>query len=276
MIVPARNRLIAVLCFVQLAVASCAPGGYLKPGSIEELNLGDVVPDIPSGKDLLLKGKLRIDLPDFRLRGVVRLVFSDRGNLRMDFHHSSIMGAYEEDFSLLIRGEEFYIFDRKRDRLYEGERALEIVNGKSVVDIREDDLLYILLVKGFKSTDLENPRYLTNGSEWLIRAVFRGRDIELGGSKIGRVDFLNQCLENRCYNVRYGDYRRFESGFYPFFIKVSESRGEARASLELKELDVVEHDPGYFSLRSMLFSLGEKRCTAGLACCASLPAVNLF
>lgn len=248
------NRSALLLCTMLLLVISCATTGAYRQGSFDELHLDGAVLHIPPGKDLLLEGRLRVDLHDSRFRGAARFVVSNRGELRVDFHHSSMMGAYEEDFSLLILSNEIYAFDRKRGRLYRGEQALELLGREPGVKIEKDDILYLLLLKGFEENDMSQHRFLVHGPEWLLIASFKGRDVELGGSKRGIVEFFNQCFESLCYKASYSDYRRLDSAFYPFDLRVSLGNENGRAALKVKEARFIEHDEAQFDLENLLFS----------------------
>jgi len=249
-----KKKFRAFLCTVVIILTSCSKSGSLKVTGLEEYyNNRQSIP-VPADSDFVVTGRMKIESVDARLRGAVRLVVSGGGELRMDFRHSSLMGAYEEDFSLLITPRIFYIYDRKRDRLYEGKSALNLINERLSFSVEPDDILYLLLFKRMEEGDIGSPRYMTDGSRWVLDAVFRGRHIQVGGDRIGEVGFFKQCFGRRCYTARYGDYRKLIWGSYPFYLNFSDDRNDIRVTLEVKKVSLVEHDPREFDVKGMLFS----------------------
>ena len=55
-------------------------------------------------ESLHIRGRVRIDLPRYRVRGLCTIRSLPGGDLRIDFHHSSLFGSYREDATVFVRG----------------------------------------------------------------------------------------------------------------------------------------------------------------------------
>ena len=107
---PSRSFLffIAVALFV---FYSCAPRVTGHRSHVEFQSRFHVIVNIPPDGDVSIRGRLRAELPKYRVKGILQIYCSREGSIRIDFHHSSLMGAYEENYTLLISEGTIYLYE---------------------------------------------------------------------------------------------------------------------------------------------------------------------
>ena len=125
-----------------------------------------------------LTGKVRIELPRYRLRGLCRIVHAEGGRLRIDFEHSSLFGAIERRFTIFA-GDDLAILDADDGSWVAGDSALAAVAEALGDRVSADEILYALLLASPRCAEMDDPHLTRRGSELVLRGSWRGRLIEL-------------------------------------------------------------------------------------------------
>jgi len=235
-----------------LASNSCVPG---KSVSRRELESGPVVPftvKIPQGHDIFLRGRLRAELPRYRVKGILQVYCSAEGSIRLDFHYSGLMGAHEEEYTILISEGKIYMFDRMRETLYREREVLEIFSDALDMDVYVDDIPRVLLFRGLDSEIIYTDTIQGRGGRWKIEGEFRGRKLAITGSRY--IESIEQCDSRKCYVSKYIRYRGVEELIYPFYIILARKPGTEKVTFEVSDGDIVKHDKRRFTLDGIIFS----------------------
>jgi hypothetical protein len=194
---------------------------------VEEWPLAEMRPPA-----LTAVGRIRIDLPRYRIRGICRVEYDGEDAMSIDFKHSSLFGAYEEDALILLRGDELVIMDRERNRTFDTDSSVAIIARGVGFDIQADDLLYALLFALPACPEIEGPEYSADGAGWSLAGVWRGRSIELEGSDGGAVEAFSFCPidKNNCYRMSY----KYDSdSVYPERIVLVRRGGRERITFDI-------------------------------------------
>ncbi len=226
---------------------SCAAPGPRRGGVPCDERFDEIVlfPAMP-GEALEIVGKLRIDLPRYRIRGLARIVYVPADHTaRIDFRHSSLFGAIEEDVTLLV-GDSLIIRDHTGGRRWGNDSSLALVKQETGCEIAPDDILAALLFKLPRCAELESAEVLWDGGDWRLKADWRGRRVELrGNAGRGFTDF-KECFSGDagCYTVTYGE-RTGEFVFsYPRWIRLRMEGGQERITFELVDIKSITMTPG--------------------------------
>ncbi len=228
--------------------ASCTSG---KSGYIS-LSCEDEFPALfsrcASCEGLNITGKVRIDLPKYRVRGVFKVWYAPEGNLRIDFHHSSLFGAVREDASIFIAGGAISIFDRERGRFFGHDSALALIGNNFVFDIYYNDLLAALLLEPPDCEGLDSMSFNGRRGEWILEGLWRDRPVRVTGERDRGVSEFRICREaaSGCYVIRYfydGEGRR-----YPERIVLTRQYGAEKVSIDITEVSEESFAPQVFDL----------------------------
>jgi len=159
---------------------------------------------------------------------------SDDGALRIDFHHSSLFGAIEEDATLVVR-DSLVIYDGDGRRVLGADSSLAMLRECVGAAIEPEDIRYVLLLDSPPCRELEGPACTRKGSKWRLEALWRGRRVEWDGNDLSGVTGMRQRFpggEPR-YTVEYEYGKGAPAGAFPKRIRlVKEGSGE-RAVLEV-------------------------------------------
>lgn len=177
-------------------------------------------------------GRIKIDLPKYRIRGICRIEFDGRDLLTIDFKHSSLFGAYEEDAHIRLRNGELTIVDRERNRWFDNDSSLAIISRGVGFDVYADDLLYALLLAFPECSEIVEPELWTGGERWHLVGGWRGRRIELRGRGGQEVESFSFCPQSgtSCYTM---SYRYDDSSGYPNRIGMVRDGGRERITFDI-------------------------------------------
>jgi hypothetical protein len=204
-------------------------------------------PAVP-GEALEIVGKLRIDLSRYRIRGLARIVYVPVENTaRIDFRHSSLFGAVEEDVTLLI-GDSLVIEDRTGGRYIGNDSSLALVKQETGCDVAPDDILAALLFELPRCAEMESAAVVREGDDWRLRGDWRGRRLELRGNAGDGIVEFKECYAGHagCYTVTYGE-RTTESALsYPRWIRLRREGAQERITFDLVDIKVITVTPGMF------------------------------
>ncbi len=222
---------IAAAILMESCAASRAGVKNLDPARMEAA----ARPAAAADRRTIITGKVKIDFPEYRIRGSCRIVNEPGGAVRIDFIHSSLFGSYREDATLHIGGEGIILEDHERDNVWTADSTLDLMRRISGFDLRPDDLLFVLLLAVPESTG-EGSIRARGGNETLGAAgTWRGRDIELSRDESHGTQLFRQCAKDisLCYTARYAynDGRR-----YPSRIVLERDPGGERISLTVSDV----------------------------------------
>jgi len=201
-----------------------------------------------------LVGKVRLDLPRYRLRGLCRILASRDGMLRIDFRHSSLFGAVSEDVTM-IAGTSLAIIDREDGGIIDGDSSLALLRQSAGAEVEPDDLLYALLLAVPRCADMRMPAVAESDSRWSVKALWRDRRIEIEGKRGEGPRRFRQCFgdEARCFVARYDRYDPDSGLLYPRRIRLSRDGGTERITLELTDIKLVMTSPDMFDIEVVEF-----------------------
>ena len=184
------------------------------------------------GQHVSIVGRAKIVLPKYRVRGICRIRLEPSGVLVIDFEHSSLFGAYREDATIMLEGDELFIVDRERGRMYDNDASLSMLGSELAFELFTDDIRYALLFAVPDCTAIEGLVADSNGGRWRLTGEWRGRNIEMEGRDGCRPDRLTLCAKDKsnCYIIRY---KHTRDGIYPRGLEMVKEGGEERIYLEI-------------------------------------------
>ncbi len=239
---PGRSALCACVA-AALAAGSCAFAGRREapiPCADEHLAC---LPFGASAPGCELAGRVRIDLPRYRFRGLCRILHGEGGRLRIDFEHSSLFGAVERHLTILA-GESLVIHDNGEGSYLAGDSALAAVAGELGARIEPDDILYALLLAFPGCAGISEPSLERRGGDLDLKGLWRGREIVLRCSEREGVRRFEQRFPSsgRRFIIEYEGVLEAGEWRYPRRIRLSREGGPERVSIDLIEIKSVTPD----------------------------------
>ena len=221
------------------------------------LPCGDALPELFSKgrgeRHLHIRGRLRIDLPKYRVRGLCTIRSTPGGDIRIDFHHSSLFGAYREDATIFLRDGELGILDRGRGLFFGNDSTLALLRDNIGCEVFPEDIQLLLLLGTFACTEIGSPDVRFSGSDWSLSGVWRGRNVEIEGHGDGGPARLRYCWnhDTLCYTVSY-EYLDETPAAYPSGITVVREYGSERLVLNVRDVKLAEVGEAVFELYDSL------------------------
>jgi hypothetical protein len=187
---------------------------------------------------LHIRGRVRIDLPRYRVRGLCTIQSTPVGDLRLDFHHSSLFGAYREDATIYLRNGMLGILDRERGVFFENDSTISMLRDHLEFNILPDDIAHLLLLACPDCAEIDSLRIGSGKDGWRFSGLWRGRRIEVEGRDDGEPTRFRQCVnkDSSCYVVSYEYGRDMAPERYPTRITVSREYGSERLSLVVRDV----------------------------------------
>ncbi len=181
-----------------------------------------------------------MELPQYRIRGLCRILYSPDKLLRIDFRHSSLFGALREDVTVLV-GDSLVIYDREEGRYFTGDSSLAVLRRGIGERIEPDDIFYALLLAIPACSELEGREIIEFGSRWELRARWRDRNIMIRGERGKGPREFEQCFagRGRCYLIRYDSYDSVSGAVYPGRMRLERNSGRERIDFELTDIKEV-------------------------------------
>jgi hypothetical protein len=195
-------------------------------------------------------GKLRLDLSRYRIRGLVKIAYSPaEGEARIDFRHSSLFGAIEEDVTILA-GDSLAIYDRVSGRYLGNDSSLALVREATGGEIAPDDILIAMGLASPRCAEMGSISATRSSETWRLRGGWRDRRIEMRGEAgRGTLEF-KQCFAGGagCYTITYGKPVVSSDVAYPSWVRLRREGGSETATFELIELKSVTIPPAMFEV----------------------------
>lgn len=233
---PRSSLAIGLLCVA--ITESCATFGPPRAPVPCDERFEALLPAIHAGEGLEIVGRMRMDLGQYRVRGLLRIIYSPGENAaRIDFRSSSLFGAIEEDLTLLV-GDGLILYDRERGRYFGNDSSLALVEGGIGERITPEDILGVLLFALPRCGDLRSAAIEYSRAGWELKGVWRDRPIEMRGEQGAGVKELKLRLPGgkSRYIVRYGDAVKVRSVRYPAWVRLSREKKDGKAAFELTEI----------------------------------------
>lgn len=232
----AAARWIAVAA---IAIApSCASLGPRRAAAPCDERFDALLAPVKAGDGIEVVGKIRVELPRYRIRGIARIAYSPgEGAARIDFRHSSLFGAVEEDVTLLV-GDSLVIYGGESGSYIGNDSSLALVRQETGCEIVPDDILAALLFAPPRCTGMESAAAERGGAEWRLQALWRGRRIEMRGEDERGIAEFKQCFDGDagCYTMTYGEPAVAAGLSYPRWIRLKREGGPERISFELVDI----------------------------------------
>lgn len=205
------------------------------------------------GNSLHIRATVRVDLPQYRVRGPCTIRSTPAGDLRIDFHHSSLFGAYREDATIFIRHGKIAILDRERDAFFGNDSTLCILRDRLDFNVVPGDIANVLLIEHPACPEISSARLHEDADSWRLTGMWRGRHIEIDGNRSGGPTRIRQCVRDvrSCYVITY-EYDGGVEGEYPSRITVSRENGAARLSLVVRDIERQDFGDEMFDLLDSL------------------------
>jgi hypothetical protein len=181
------------------------------------------------------------------------MTYSPEGMLRIDFHHSSLFGALQEDATLVIR-DSLIIYDRETRRLFGADSSLAMLRGSVGAQIVPDDIIDALLLSVPLCRDLESPRYTKSGKGWKLEALWRGRRVEWVGDEETGLRTQRHCFAGGkpCYVIDY-TYGAAAGGMnYPKRIRLMREGGSESIAMEISDIEKIAPDRSAFDVEGVV------------------------
>jgi hypothetical protein len=232
---------------VALAASSCAfSGRRAVPIPCNDAHLA-FLPFGGPAPGCEITGKVRIELPRYRFRGLCRILHDSSGKLRIDFEHSSLFGAIRERVTL-ISGDSLTIYDHGSGTIIAGDSALAVAAGGLGAPIRPDDVLYALLLAAPRCSEMTAPTLERRVGGITLRGAWRGRDVELRCAEEAGACLFKQCFASagRCFILKYEGRLAAGGSYYPQRIRLFREDGPERISMEVVAVKVLEPNPMEF------------------------------
>ncbi len=201
---------------------------------------------------LNIRGRVRIDLPRFRVRGLCTIRATQEGDVRIDFHHSSLFGSYREDASIFLRGGRLGILDRERGAFFGNDSTVALLRDHLGFNVYPDDIALILLLAcpDCAEIDSSSMQHSHGRDAWRFSGIWRERRIEIGGRDAGEPAYFRQCRdkEKLCYIARYEYDGEETEERYPSSVTVSREYGSERLVLTVRDVKREYVGEGVFEL----------------------------
>ena len=234
------SRQILYIAILILFLQSCGSAPPAIRSEPDLIDTRDILHWAGDGKETVITGKVRLDLPEYRVKGSCRIYYDGNADLQVDFLHSSLFGSYREDATLYIDEEEIIIDDHERDVVWESDRSLDALERHFGFPIYPGDIISLLL---FSEPELDDKNIVADGDNWKATGKWRGRETVIKGKKGKGTVEISLCGSDGtpCYIAKYKHKKWSGTGWYPEKIVFEQKYGPARFSLDISTvaLDVM-------------------------------------
>jgi hypothetical protein len=247
-----RIGALLVACAATALAQSCATLGPPRVVPCDE-RVETLLAPVSAGEGIEIVGKLRLDLPRYRVRGLARIAFSPHaGMARIDFRHSSLFGAIEEDVTVLA-GDSLVIYDRGTGAYFGNDSSLTLVRKETGGNVDGRDMLVALLLAAPRCAEMRSVSIAQSGDEWRLKGTWRDRPIEMKGERGRGIRELKQCLAggSGCYTITYGERATTAGLSYPRWVRLRRDGGSERATFQLIEIKSDTIDTSIFERRGV-------------------------
>lgn len=192
-------------------------------------------------------GKVRIELPRYRLRGMCRILHDSSGKLRIDVENSSLFGSVHGNLSL-IATDESVAYEDGDSGWVRGDSVLADLSNNFGAAIYVEDLLYALLLAVPLCSDVFSPSIERKGETVYFRGIWRGKKLELKGKRGEGVIHIRECSSagSDCFIVKYSGKMSAAEKSYPRRIRLYREGGKEEIRLEVVSVRFAQPDSSEF------------------------------
>jgi hypothetical protein len=221
-----------------MALQGCGTG-YRRPVPVRsQEDYYGVFPGFGAVDSVFGSGRARIEFRNYRFRGKFR--FELRGDdLRVDFTHSSLLGAVETEGSFFLAPDGMTLVDHHGGRIYGNEECLRLAEEAVGASITAGDIMLALQFSYPGFPEVESAKTYREGRRWILYCTSRQRELELSGEKPGRLDMLRIRRADGGWSFRIGYRYGSFAGRYPERIMVE--GGDESVSITLKVENYIEN-----------------------------------
>jgi hypothetical protein len=233
---------------------SCATFGPRRVAAPCDESIEELLSPVKAGEGIEIVGKLRLDLSRYRIRGLMRIAyFPSEGMARIDFRHSSLFGALEEEVTILA-GDSLVIYDRGSGRYLGSDSSLALVRDETGAQVASDDILIALLFAFPRCADMRSVSVVRRGESWRLKADWRGRRIEVRGERGWGTREFKQCFAGggSCYTITYGKPLAASNLAYPCWVRLRRDNGGEKAIFELIEIKSITASTSMFEIGGIM------------------------
>ena len=198
----------------------------------------DRILNCPAPEDhFTASGKAKLKFSRYRFRGVFRMEYKN-GNLRIDFDHSSLLGAVKEEASIFIGKEGINVYDQKRDEFYNADASDKLIRDAVDGSVRPSDIILALLLKCPEFSEISSVKASSDNDKWKVGGIYNGREIEYKGKKgTAPAALVLNASDDLCgFSVYYRYAAGNKGGRYPEEITIRKEDGSVRVKLDIKSV----------------------------------------
>jgi hypothetical protein len=193
----------------------------------------DIYPGFAAGDTASASGRARIEFENYRFRGKFRYRRKG-GNLRVDFTHSSLLGAVEAEGTLFISPEGIILFDQKEGRLYRNDQCARMIEEAVGAAVEPGDVMLALQLSYPGYPEIVTAETAAEGRRWKLICICRSRELELSGEQPGRLDLLKIRRTDGEWSFEIGYHYGSFGGHYPERIVITGSDESVRITLKVE------------------------------------------
>jgi hypothetical protein len=239
------------ITFALIALAqSCATFGPRRVEVPCDERFETLISPVKAGEGIEIVGKLRLDLPRYRIRGLMRIAyFPGEGTARIDFRHSSLFGALEAEVTILA-GDSLVIYDRESGKYLGNDSSLALVRDETGGDVAPDDILIALLLAFPRCAEMRSVSVARTGETWRLKADWRDRRIEMRGERGRGAREFKQCFAGGtgCYTISYGTPMAASNLAYPRWVRLRRDNRNAQATFDVLAIKAITESPSLFEM----------------------------
>ena len=244
-----RNAAFLVVSCAALALAA-ASCGVLRPRSAslpcDDSHLA-FYPAIPADSAIELSGRARVEVGQYRFRGICRILYSPAAGMRVDFEHSSLFGAIHRRLTLFC-ADTLYFIDPDEGTTPGADSSLAILRGALGAAVEPDDVLYALLFLAPRCGELAGGALAAVRGGMRLEGTWRGRELAVTADRGKGPREMRQRFPGlrEGFVVRYDSYEKGDRPAYPRRITLRRESGPDRITLELTDIKVISFEPTLF------------------------------
>ncbi|MFO7914886.1 MAG: hypothetical protein R6U43_04250 [Candidatus Krumholzibacteriales bacterium] len=193
----------------------------------------DIYPGFTAADSALGSGRARIEFENYRFRGKFRFELKGE-NLRVDFTHSSLMGAVETEGSLFLTAEGMLLIDRNDGKIYRNRECMQMAQDAVGAAVTARDIKLVLQMSYPEYQQVRGAEAAAGKDEWFLSFLFGEKKLELWGSRPGQLERMKISRTDGSWSfVSLYGYGSFGDS-YPERIDIANEDGSVRITLKVE------------------------------------------
>lgn len=228
---PIRARFLITLLLI--IINGCGGAALQKvPVTSPDDYLG-IYPGFTAADSAYGSGRARIEFENYRFRGKFRFQLKGE-NLRVDFTHSSLMGAVEAEGTLFLTGEEMMLIDQKEGRYYRNQECRRMAEDVVGAAVTARDIKLVLQLDYPEYRQVRAAEGSAGNDDWFLSYILPDRKLELSGSSPGQLERMKITRADGSWSFisiyRYGSFGEI----YPERIDIVNEDESVRITLKVE------------------------------------------